>query len=50
MVTLESLKRDILRLQELAVSQGKRISELEEDIRPTPQEPDYPKSKRMVPP
>lgn len=39
MITLESLRKDILRLQELVVSQGKRISELEEDIRPTPQEP-----------
>ena len=37
--TLKSLKEDILRLQELVVSQGKRISELEQDIRPEPQPP-----------
>ena len=39
MTTLEQLQAQIKCLHDVVVSQGKRISELEEDIRPTPQPP-----------
>ena len=54
-MTVEDLRKDILRLQvliiqlqDLAVSQGERISELEQDIRPEPLPPKDSETLRSI--